>query len=190
MFFPWRFTHLAVMVLMIVKFVLISFPSLSPSCYSPSVPPTFTSGLSCVSPGAVSICAGEPDHAQEVMDYIQHHCFISIQNCLGLRYRRQLPKLFLCVSGFLPCTAAHIRLTPRKTPTAACYSRKREAVEGPHAAWCADISCANTKMNRVKLLGYVDYRAQRLRFSGQSIELTAADKLRVQMQFNSLESKI
>lgn len=74
--------------------MLISFPSVSPSCYSPSVPLTFTSGLSCVSPGAVSICAGEPDQAQEVTDYIQHHCFISTQSHLRLRYRRQLPKLF------------------------------------------------------------------------------------------------
>lgn len=77
-----------------------------------------------------------------------------------------------------------------KNADSCVLQQESEAVEGPHAAWCADISCANTKMNRVKLLGYVDYRAQRLRFSGQSIELTAADKLRVQMQFNSLESKI
>lgn len=74
--------------------MLILFSSFSPSCYSPSVPPPFTSGLSCVSPGAVSICAGEPDQTQEIMDYIQHYCFISIENCLSLRYRRQLPQLF------------------------------------------------------------------------------------------------
>lgn len=136
MFFPQRLTHLVVMLLMIVKFMLIAFSSRSPCCYSPSVAPPFTSGLSC--PGAVSICAGEPDQAQEVMDYIQHRYFISIQNRLEFRCRRQLPKLFLkkwqtgiCTATahhaadirwsvrLRPCTAAHLRLTPRKTTAAA-----------------------------------------------------------------------
>lgn len=45
-------------------------------------------------------------------------------------------------------------------------------------------------MNRDKLHSHVDCRTQRLRFSGQSMELTAADKLGVQMQLNRLERKI
>lgn len=45
-------------------------------------------------------------------------------------------------------------------------------------------------MNRVKLRSHVDCGAQRLRFSGRSMELTAADKMWVQMQLNRHESKI
>lgn len=76
------------------KMHAIPFPSLLLSYYRPSVPPLFTSGLSCVSPGAVSICAGEPELAKEVMDYIRRRCFISIEKCLRLQYRRKRPELF------------------------------------------------------------------------------------------------
>lgn len=141
MFFPRRLTHLVVIVLMITKFMLISFPSLSPSCYRPPVPLSFTSGQSCVSPGAVSICTGVPDQAQDVMDYIQHRCFISIQNCLG-----------------------HIRLTPRKTATAEPVTlgnaKRWKVLPMHHTAWSSvvqikrwiGINC--TAMLTVELRGY------------------------------------
>lgn len=136
--------------------MLIAFSSRSPCCYSPSVAPPFTSGLSC--PGAVSICAGEPDQAQEVMDYIQHRYFISIQNRLEFRCRRQLPKLFLkkwqtgiCTATahhaadkrwsvrLRPCTAAHSRApsvdTSKNDGSCTGYTRKGKGAEGPPDAY-------------------------------------------------------